>query len=61
MPLNFRVAKLLSAAVLAEKFYVSELEAIGPCDHDVNICVCGIYTELGDLREAIALFPKEAK
>ena len=44
---------LLVAAKKAEKFYVDELEAIGGYDHSVNICCCGIVSELEDLRDAI--------
>lgn len=45
---------LLAVAKAAEKFYVAELEAIGGCDHPVNICCCGIVSELETLRDAIA-------
>lgn len=45
---------LLAVAKMAEVFYVSELEAIDDCDHEVGICRCEIVSELETLREAIA-------
>ena len=44
---------LLQTAKRAEAFYVERLKEDGGCDHDVNICVCGIKAELEDLRDAI--------
>lgn len=45
---------LLAAAKKAEQFYKDELEAIGACDHSVNICCCSIIRELEDLQAVIA-------
>lgn len=58
---NVANARLIAAAPtlllhlkVAAKFYSEELEEIGPCDHDVNVCVCEIKYELEDIRATIA-------
>lgn len=45
---------LLQSCKKAEQLYKDSIEAIGPCDHQVNICVCGLESELINLQEAIA-------
>lgn len=45
---------LLAVAKLSEKFYRDELEAIGDCEHAVNICCCEIKRELEDLQAVIS-------
>lgn len=60
-PLHASAQELLKVAKIAEKFYVDELEAIGPCDHAVNICCCGIAADLESLREVVAKATGEVK
>lgn len=45
---------LLRACKISEKFYKEELEAIGECDHSVNICRCDIALQLEELQSVIA-------
>lgn len=52
-PLHAAASSMLKSLQMAEKFYREELENIGPCEHDVNICVCGITSELHDIQATI--------
>lgn len=52
--------ELLAAAKTSRQFYKDELEAIGGCDHSVNICACSIIAEYDDLCELIKRIEKTA-
>ena len=46
--------ELLQALIIARDIVIETIEAIGPCDHSVNICCCGYRSDLEDINAAIA-------
>lgn len=53
---TFAIQKSLLAACKELLIDAKEsVEACGPCDHNVNICVCGLISNIEDAEAAIAL------
>jgi hypothetical protein len=53
-----RLRELLGEVVPILK---DDIEAVGPCEHDVNICVCGLKSILASIAEALSASPSPAK
>lgn len=47
-------AELLAALKEARDYVRGDLKNLGPCEHDVGHCVCGIRSMLHNMEEAIA-------
>lgn len=45
--------QLLTAAKLGLEHLKQQIEDCGPCDHPVNICVCGLKADADSIAEAI--------
>ena len=45
---------LLEVCKQLRKIAEADLQACGPCDHDVGICVCGVKSVIKDAKEIIA-------
>lgn len=45
------------AALLREALPVIEadIDEMGPCEHDVNVCVCGLKSLAARIREALGM------
>lgn len=46
--------ELVGAVERSIQFYKEEIDAIGPCDHAVGICGCGVFRDLQILEEILA-------
>ena len=44
---------MLGALIEAYKFYLEAIDDYGPCDHAVNICVCGLKGQAEEIKEII--------
>jgi chromosome segregation ATPase len=50
-----QVEKLREALKIGIDEAKSSLNACGPCEHEVNICVCGLVRDIAEMEEALSL------
>lgn len=46
--------ELLEACKIALEQYKQDIAEIGPCDHAVNVCICGLVSDAHAIKAAIA-------